>query len=95
MLIILFSASMIGVFGTYSPTGSSGPPVVVYQVDNAPATTVTAPITQSTLYRQDFWTSNTLPSLGPGAFHELVVTATAPNNTLWVDYLAYPPTSGK
>jgi len=93
-LTYFFNAAMIGVFGTYGPTDASGPPIAVYQVDNAPATTVTAPITQSTLYRQGFWTSSTLPSLGGGAFHKLVVTATAPNETLWVDYLAYLPSAG-
>jgi hypothetical protein len=82
-LTYYFNASSIGVFGTYGPTGDSGPPIALYQVDNTPATSVTAPITQATLYRQSFWTSDPqLPSLAPGAFHILVVTATAPNNTL-------------
>ncbi|KAF8133680.1 hypothetical protein EV363DRAFT_928808 [Boletus edulis] len=86
-----FNASSIGVFGTYDVTGDSGPPISVYQVDDAAATTVTAPVTQTTLYRQNFWTSPQLPSLDPGALHTLVITAMAPNDTLWLDYLAYPP----
>ncbi|KIJ17658.1 hypothetical protein PAXINDRAFT_97883 [Paxillus involutus ATCC 200175] len=86
-----FNASAIGVFGTYGPVSDLGPPVAVYQVDNTPATTVTAPNIQQTLYRQNFWTSSQLSQLSPGFFHELVITVVSQNDTqLWIDYLAYP-----
>ncbi|KAF8843331.1 hypothetical protein BDN67DRAFT_187550 [Paxillus ammoniavirescens] len=92
-----FDASAIRVFGTHGPVSDLGPPVAVYQVDNTPATTVTAPNTQQTLYRQNFWTSSQLSQLSPGSFHKLVITVVSQNDTqLWIDYLAYPasvPTS--
>ncbi|KIJ64422.1 hypothetical protein HYDPIDRAFT_167755 [Hydnomerulius pinastri MD-312] len=86
--IYYFTASSISVFGTYGPIVDGTPSIGTYQVDDAPAATVTGPNTQTALYRQNFWTSPQLSPLSPGAFHKLVITSFQ-NTTIWIDYFAY------